>query len=412
MRQITRMYISIIVGGLLLLMACGYPAGYLTRQAVDGVISGIPGGAAAGAALPPGHINEQVEVEGVALTVQSVEHPAKLEGAPPARLHTSFVVVAVQIENNSQESLSTGMLAFELSSDDGTIYKNMPVLSPDALRPRTLQPGERVGGLIGFAHVPEGATGLVLQFHPLEFRMKHTLPIRIALEHDSQVAIAPDTAEQGDMTLTPAPATAVPVDTFSTAAPGPGMPQAVVVHGGNLRSENRVAPDTVIAQVCPDDQVELLDQASGWQRIRIVATAESCVPDRAAIGMEGWVSGELISLVNSEHNAPAESTPDTAIYPDPTDVSASTSTPAPTVPPDAPIGVINTSDNLRTEPRIADDTVIGPVCPGDTVAILDEQQPGDVLWYRLQVTSLDGDCHPARVRANQEGWISSVMVTR
>jgi micrococcal nuclease len=70
---------------------------------------------------------------------------------------------------------------------------------------------------------------------------------------------------------------------------------AYVNHGGNLRSAPRVAPDTVIGQVCPGDQVAVLDDQAGWYRLRVVKTMADCVPQRVGAGTEGWMSSSLVT---------------------------------------------------------------------------------------------------------------------
>lgn len=75
----------------------------------------------------------------------------------------------------------------------------------------------------------------------------------------------------------------------------PDGPIAYVNHGGNLRSAPRVAPDTVIGQVCPGDQVAVLDDQAGWYRLRVVKTMADCVPQRVGEGTEGWMSSSLVT---------------------------------------------------------------------------------------------------------------------
>jgi hypothetical protein len=72
-----------------------------------------------------------------------------------------------------------------------------------------------------------------------------------------------------------------------------------VINGGNLRSEPRIAPETVVGQVCPQDQVEILTSqeppVQGWSRIRITTTGTDCDSNRVAIGVEGWLSDTLLA---------------------------------------------------------------------------------------------------------------------
>jgi hypothetical protein len=84
----------------------------------------------------------------------------------------------------------------------------------------------------------------------------------------------------------PAPESPAPADSLGTA---------VVTNGGNLRTEPRIVAETVIAQVCPNDQLAILQRQGDWVRIRVVSTAPDCVPNRAAGGTEGWLSVTLIA---------------------------------------------------------------------------------------------------------------------
>jgi hypothetical protein len=87
------------------------------------------------------------------------------------------------------------------------------------------------------------------------------------------------------------------------AAPTPpvttGKRTAQVINGGNLRSEPRRAPETVVGQVCPQDQVEIMTNqepvVQGWSRIRVMTTGPDCDPNRVSVGVEGWLSDTLLA---------------------------------------------------------------------------------------------------------------------
>lgn len=97
---------------------------------------------------------------------------------------------------------------------------------------------------------------------------------------------------------TPFPAS--PSPTSSPPSPVPYQMTGVVTNGGNLRIEPRIVPETVLAQVCPGDRLAVLEQEMVadhlWLRVRVEATRRSCVPDRAAVGSEGWVSKTLVAI--------------------------------------------------------------------------------------------------------------------
>jgi hypothetical protein len=66
---------------------------------------------------------------------------------------------------------------------------------------------------------------------------------------------------------------------------------------------------------------------------------------------------------------------------------------------------VTTTANLRSEPRIAPETVLGQVGAGDSVTILEEQIGGDGTWYRVRLTKTSGQLALAT-----EGWISSTLL--
>jgi micrococcal nuclease len=109
-------------------------------------------------------------------------------------------------------------------------------------------------------------------------------------------------ADASPPTATPAPpiapTVAVQATPTPTATPAP-IPTTVpadhtIVNGGNLRAAPQVAPETVIGQVCPGDQVVVLETQAEWVRVRLITPAADCVDTRAAAGHDGWVSGALI----------------------------------------------------------------------------------------------------------------------
>ncbi|HEX6291486.1 MAG TPA: SH3 domain-containing protein [Herpetosiphonaceae bacterium] len=75
--------------------------------------------------------------------------------------------------------------------------------------------------------------------------------------------------------------------------PTPAETRATVVNGGNLRSEPRIAPETVVGIVAPGDVLVLLEnrtlEGAIWHRVR-VAEPKGAVP----AGTEGWVSEKLL----------------------------------------------------------------------------------------------------------------------
>ncbi len=89
-----------------------------------------------------------------------------------------------------------------------------------------------------------------------------------------------------------------------------------------------------------------------------------------------------------------------------------TRAPPPTVPPAALADVVQ-DGNLRSEPRIADDTVVAQVCPGDVLQLLEEFTRDDVQWLRVTVQQQGATaCSPNRAAVESTGWVSGLVVQR
>lgn len=56
--------------------------------------------------------------------------------------------------------------------------------------------------------------------------------------------------------------------------------------------------------------------------------------------------------------------------------------------------------NLRSEPRIAPETIVGEVAAGDTLAVIESRTVEDQLWYHVRLNN----------PAAQEGWVNSALV--
>jgi pimeloyl-ACP methyl ester carboxylesterase len=82
----------------------------------------------------------------------------------------------------------------------------------------------------------------------------------------------------------------------------------------------------------------------------------------------------------------------------------------PFVEPGVALEPVEHGGNLRNAPQISDNTVVGQVCPGDRVVVLEEQQSGGVLWKRVRVETTSIDCHSQRVPVGTEGWLSDVLL--
>lgn len=91
-------------------------------------------------------------------------------------------------------------------------------------------------------------------------------------------------------------AAATPVPAAAEATLGVGR---VLPPGGNLRSEPRIAPETVVGLIYPDDRVVLLEERlvdnTPWFRIRLSEPGSAPRDGGVGPGTEGWASGTLLA---------------------------------------------------------------------------------------------------------------------
>lgn len=76
----------------------------------------------------------------------------------------------------------------------------------------------------------------------------------------------------------------------------------------------------------------------------------------------------------------------------------------PTPQPEQTTTVVN-GGNLRSEPRIAPNTVVGQLTTGDVVAILENRTANNQLWYRVRITQAKG-----ATAAGTTGWASATLL--
>jgi len=85
----------------------------------------------------------------------------------------------------------------------------------------------------------------------------------------------------------------------SAVTPVAGLGVGVVVAGGNLRSEPRIAPETVVALIWPGDEVAFLErrEVDGrvWYHIRVLQPAPDRGGEGAPAGTDGWADATLLS---------------------------------------------------------------------------------------------------------------------
>jgi hypothetical protein len=142
-------------------------------------------------------------------------------------------------------------------------------------------------------------------------------------------------------TALPSPTTVPPTP---TAEPTP--PVGHVIKDGNLRSEPRIVPETVLGQLCSNDQIAYISQqlvdANLWYRVRVIGRAKDCSSKQVAIGTEGWASTILVSDPSysiEEYAKVANLTLPTAII-FPTETPRPTAMPKPTPRPTAVPAVV------------------------------------------------------------------------
>ena len=86
----------------------------------------------------------------------------------------------------------------------------------------------------------------------------------------------------------------------------------------------------------------------------------------------------------------------------------------PTVAP-APLigrGSVLAGGNLRSEPVVAPETVIGQICAGDQVDFVEQRNAADgTLWFRIRITQTTTDCTAQRVTIGSLGWASSTLLS-
>lgn len=76
-------------------------------------------------------------------------------------------------------------------------------------------------------------------------------------------------------------------------------------------------------------------------------------------------------------------------------------------------GSVVAGGNLRSEPVVVPETVIGQVCPGDQIDFLEERIIGEnARWFRITLTQLAADCTPERAPLGSEGWVSSLLLSQ
>lgn len=74
-------------------------------------------------------------------------------------------------------------------------------------------------------------------------------------------------------------------------------------------------------------------------------------------------------------------------------------------------GMVQRGGNLRREPRVADDTVIGLIWPGDQVEFLKQESVGGQTWFQIRVVKAADDRGGQGVSPGTDGWASSILLS-
>jgi hypothetical protein len=74
-------------------------------------------------------------------------------------------------------------------------------------------------------------------------------------------------------------------------------------------------------------------------------------------------------------------------------------------------GEVVRGGNLRREPRIAPENVVGLIYPGDRITFLERRAVGEQVWFRIRVDQPAADRSGEGVPAGAEGWASALLLS-
>lgn len=144
-------------------------------------------------------------------------------------------------------------------------------------------------------------------------------------------------------------------------------------------------------------------------------------PDRAATTAQAQrrPSAESQAAAGSARTAATRQAstplPTSTTQPAPTREPAPTTPPPPTAEPTATVPAPPTGQhaqiaNLRSAPRVAANTVVAKLCPGDSLEYVSRQQVGDEIWFRVRLVAAGADCDPQRASLGLEGWAAASVL--
>jgi hypothetical protein len=76
------------------------------------------------------------------------------------------------------------------------------------------------------------------------------------------------------------------------------------------------------------------------------------------------------------------------------------------------VGVVANGGNLRREPRIAPETVIGLLWSGDEITFLEQSDVGGQVWFRIRVTKVADNRGGEGVPVGTDGWASATLLSQ
>lgn len=75
------------------------------------------------------------------------------------------------------------------------------------------------------------------------------------------------------------------------------------------------------------------------------------------------------------------------------------------------LGSVLQGGNVRTEPRVAPETLKGLTWPGDEIAVLEQRDVDGLRWYRVRITRVAANRGGEGMPVNSEGWVAASLVS-
>jgi hypothetical protein len=74
-------------------------------------------------------------------------------------------------------------------------------------------------------------------------------------------------------------------------------------------------------------------------------------------------------------------------------------------------GTVIKGGNLRKEPLVAPETVLGLIWPGDEIQFLEPREVDGQFWYRIRITRAAANRPDVGVANDTEGWASETLLS-